>query len=70
MFAFTLDICFYFENIGAKEHWRLQRFSHMSTEFKIIQLKIIVIVIELMNFKLVYKREMFVYIYYKTYYYF
>ena len=41
VFAFTLDICFYFENIRAKkEHWRLQRFSHVSTEFKIIQLKI------------------------------
>ena len=40
VFAFTLDICFYFENIRAKVHWRLQRFSHVSTEFKIIQLKI------------------------------
>ena len=40
VFAFTLDICFYFENIRAKVHWRLQLFSHVSTEFKIIQLKI------------------------------
>ena len=40
VFAFTLDICFYFENTRAKVHWRLQRFSHVSTEFKIIQLKI------------------------------
>ena len=40
MFAFTLDIYFYFENTRAKVHWRLQRFSHVSTEFKIIQLKI------------------------------
>ena len=54
MFTFTLDICFYLKKIRAKEQWRLQRFSQVSTEFKIIQLKIyIVIVIELVNFKLV-----------------
>ena len=40
VFAFTLDICFYFKNTRAKEHWRLQWFIHVSTEFKIIQLKI------------------------------
>ena len=39
VFAFTLDICFYFKNTRAKEHWRLQRFSHVTTEFEIIQLK-------------------------------
>ena len=40
VFAFTLDICFYFKNTKAEEHWRLKRFRHVSTEFKIIQLKI------------------------------
>ena len=53
LWFFRVCLHFYFKNTRAKEHWRMQWFSHVSTEFKMIKL---------VNFKLVWRKCLFTFI--------